>query len=123
MNRFFIEVVIPALLVCWIVFLGIGAFSGATGFRALSVLTDKVAQRDAELSALIARRERLEQRATMLNPKSLDKDMVEERVRAILGFVEDGDVVLKRSELDYMSRRLGHPFGASGFSGEIDKTE
>jgi cell division protein FtsB len=60
---------------------------------------------DAEVKAqsldeLQARRAELEKRADLLNSKSLDPDLLDERIRSILGYSREGDVVISRRELD-----------------------
>jgi cell division protein FtsB len=68
----------------------------------LAELRKEVAAKDAALAELTARRTALAQRADALNPHSLDPDMVDERVRAVLGYARDGDLVLPRDELERM---------------------
>lgn len=53
-----------------------------------------------EVDLLRARREALEKRADLLNSKSLDPDLVDERIRSILGYSREGDIVITRQELD-----------------------
>ena len=79
-----------------------GAFSGETGYGALRRLEIVHAQKMAELETLSARREALERRADMLNPSRLDSDLVDERIRATLGYVHEDDIVLPRHELEQM---------------------
>lgn len=101
-NRFFWDVVAPALLACWVAYLGYGAIAGAAGYRVLTELKSEAAAKRAELDKIRARRLSLEKHADLLNPKSLDPDMLDERVRAVLGYVEPGDIVVPKSELDRM---------------------
>jgi|JRYH01.1.fsa_nt_gb cell division protein FtsB len=100
--KFIKEIGAPVLLACWIVYLAYGAVAGAAGYRTLKELEAEAAREQAALAALRARREALEKRADLLNPRSLDPDMVDERVRAVLGYARAGDVVVPRDELDRM---------------------
>ena len=59
-----------------------------------------VAPSEAELNELHARRLELEKRADLLNSSSLDPDLLDERIRAVLGYSREGDVVISRRELD-----------------------
>lgn len=102
--RFIKEIGAPALLACWIAYLAYGAIAGAAGYRTLRELEAEAAKERAALAALRARREALEKRADLLNPKSLDPDMADERVRAVLGYARPGDIVVPRNELDRMLR-------------------
>ena len=45
-------------------------------------------------------RDTLAIRADLLNSKSLDPDLAEERIRAVLGYSREGDVVIPRREID-----------------------
>jgi cell division protein FtsB len=46
---------------------------------------------EQEAANLAEERERLEMRVSMLRPGSIDKDMLEERARVVLGFRRDGE--------------------------------
>lgn len=90
----------PAIIICWTALFAYDAVVGAMGVRALKGLKAEAAERAAEVAALEAQRDRLERVADQLNPKSLDPDMVEEKIRTVLGYVAEGDVVIPREELD-----------------------
>ena len=98
-KRFFFEVAAPALAVCWTAYIGFGAMAGASGYYALRSLEADALSLKQETTALTEKRAALARRADKLNPRSLDMDMVDERVRAILGYTHVGDVVLPRNEL------------------------
>jgi cell division protein FtsB len=98
--RFLLDIAFPALVMCLTGILVWGATASDTGYRALSQLQDEAEVKTAELDALRARRLELEQRADLLNPKSLDPDILDERIRAVLGYSREGDVVIPRRELD-----------------------
>lgn len=97
---FFTDIVLPALMLCWAALLGYGAIAGASGYRALAALDAERAEQEAALEVLREHRLALEKRADLLSSKSLDGDIVDERVRQILGYSEDGDVIVSRAELD-----------------------
>lgn len=101
-GRFFRDVVAPALTACWIAYLGYGAIAGASGYRVLADLRKEAAAKEEALEALTARRAALAQVADQLNARSLDPDMLDERVRAVLGYAREGDLVLPRDELERM---------------------
>ncbi|MGF1543706.1 MAG: septum formation initiator family protein [Parvularculaceae bacterium] len=99
-KTLFTDVVAPAAAACWI---GIEAYSaafGAAGYRALQTLRAEAAHEAATLADLVARREALARHAAQLNRRSLDLDLLEERSRAVLGYVRDGDIVVPRAEFD-----------------------
>lgn len=101
-GKFFGNVVAPALIACWIAYLGYGAVAGATGYRVLGELRAEAEAKRAALDEIVARRRTLEHHADLLNPKSVNPDMLDERIRAVLGYVEPGDIVVPRAEFERM---------------------
>ena len=99
-GRFFRDVAAPALIACWIAYLGYGAVAGASGYRVLSELRTEIAAKRAVLEEARARRLILAHRAELLNPQSLDPDMMDERIRAVLGYARPSDIVMPRDELE-----------------------
>ena len=98
--RFLIDIVAPALILCWAAIFIYSAAAGQSGFGALSALNREVETKAADVDALRARRIALEKNANQLASKSLDPDLAEERIRKILGYVRDGDVVITAHELE-----------------------
>jgi len=82
-----------------------------TGYRALAALKREQAEKTATLELLEARRVELEKRADLLNSKSLDPDLLEERIRAVLGYSREGDIVISRRELDRLLAADGATHG------------
>jgi cell division protein FtsB len=103
-----IDVVLPALAVFWAAFIAFDAVAGPTGVRALRDARAEVAVKRVEVAALTARRERLERTANQLNRRSLDPDMLDEKIRSVLGYAAEGDIVIPRDELDRMLERARH---------------
>lgn len=99
-NRFLFDIAFPALVMCLTAILLYSAVASDTGYRALANLRDDKEQQSAALDGLTARRQELEKRANLLNSRSLDPDLLDERIRAILGYSREGDVVISRRELD-----------------------
>lgn len=100
--RFLFEIVLPVVVVCWAAVMAYSAVASDTGYRALAALETELIEKTAEMDALRERRQALEQRADLLSSKSLDPDMVEERIRSVLGYSREGDVVISRRELDQL---------------------
>jgi cell division protein FtsB len=103
--KLFLDVVAPALIVCWTAFFAFDAVAGPTGFRALKAARAEVAQKRAEVAALVERRRALERTAGQLNRRSLDPDMLDEKIRSVLGYAAEGDIVIPRDEFDRMLER------------------
>ncbi len=108
-GRFFRDVAAPALIACWIAYLGYGAVAGASGYRVLAELRQEAAQKRAALEAAQTHRAILAHRAELLNPHSLDPDMVDERVRAVLGYARADDIVIPRDELERLLKAAKGP--------------
>ncbi len=98
--RLIVEVVAPAFLTCGIAYYAYDAVAGATGHRVLMTLRAEAADRSAEITALTAERRRLELTAAQLNPRSLDPDMVDEKIRSVLGYVAADDIVVPRDQIE-----------------------
>lgn len=103
--KLFVDVVAPALMVCWTILLTFDAVAGPTGYRALRAAQAEVAFKRAEVAALVARREALERTAGQLNRRSLDPDMIDEKIRSVLGYAAKGDIVVPRDEFDRLLER------------------
>ncbi|MEZ5921940.1 MAG: septum formation initiator family protein [Parvularculaceae bacterium] len=108
MNRrsinWLFDILLPGVFVCLTAYLAYDGLIGASGYRALAALQDEVAIKQAEVDALTQKREHLERTAEQLNPRSLDADMVDEKVRSVLGYVEAGDIVIPRDQLEAIIR-------------------
>jgi cell division protein FtsB len=76
---------IAALLIAYF---GVNAFTGNHGLRARQDLDQQIAQLSDELAALQAERARWERRISLLQPESIDSDMLDERARALLNYVD-----------------------------------
>jgi cell division protein FtsB len=76
---------IAALLIAYF---GINAFTGNHGLRARQDLDQQIAQLSNELAALRAERATWERRISLLQPESIDADMLDERARALLNYVD-----------------------------------
>ena len=98
-KQFVFGVMIPALMMCWAAATIYSAVAGNAGYGALARLQKEVAAETAELDGLRAHREALEKRADQLNSKSLDPDLIDERIRSVLGYSKDGDIVISRRAL------------------------
>ena len=98
--RFLLDIAFPALVMCLTGILLYSAVVSDTGYRSLAALEQEAVEKAAKLDELQARRIDLEKRADLLNSKSLDPDLLDERIRAVLGYSQEGDVVISRRELD-----------------------
>lgn len=59
-------------------------------------LKTRLEKAEGELQTLTERREQLEQRVALLNPRNPDPDMVDEQVRRNLGFARKNEIIIYR---------------------------
>jgi cell division protein FtsB len=75
-------------------YFGVNAFTGAYGLRAQADLDHRLAVMQKELGRLKARRAVWERRVSLLRANRIDPDMLDERARALLGYVDPRDITL-----------------------------
>jgi cell division protein FtsB len=75
-------------------YFGVNAFTGNHGLRAQQDLDLRLAAMNTELQALKAERNDWERRVSLLRSDRIDPDMLDERARALLGWVDPRDLTL-----------------------------
>lgn len=73
---------------------------GSRGIIAYFKLQAELESAHSKLSTLRAERLEIENRAKLLRPGSLDRDMLDEKARNILGIVSPNEQVFKRESLE-----------------------
>ena len=96
--------IVWAALAGWIALEAMSAAWGPASYRALEARRADLAGMEEELARLKARREQLTRRANMLNDRHIDAELLDERIRVVLGYAVDGEWVANRDEIE---RRLG----------------
>ena len=76
-------------------YFGVNAYTGNRGLRAKQDLDQQIAQLTGELAALKSERARWERRVALLKPESLDPDMLDERARALLDYIDPRELTLR----------------------------
>ena len=84
-----------AVLALLIFYFGVNAVTGERGLLEDGRRDATLASRTAELARLRAERTDLERRADLLSDRRLSADLVEERARAVLGFADPRDYVIR----------------------------
>jgi cell division protein FtsB len=82
---------IAALLIGYF---GINAYNGNRGLKARQDLDVQIAELSAELDKTKSERLIWQRRVLLLKSDSIDPDMLDERARALLNFVDSRDLVL-----------------------------
>jgi cell division protein FtsB len=75
-------------------YFGVNAYTGARGIKANQDLAQQMSALTAELAALKLERQRWEHRVSLLRSDAIDPDLLDERVRAMLDYVDPHDLVL-----------------------------
>ncbi len=96
MTRFFAALVIPAICGAAVAYFGYYAIWGTRGVMALSDVQARLAVRQDQLAELKDQRTRLHHRIKLLEPGSVDPDMVEEVARSQLLEGAPGQVAVPR---------------------------
>lgn len=76
------------------VYFGYHAVQGDRGLIAWWNLRFEIEKTNEELSRVTAERQAMENRVALLRPQNLDRDMLEERARLMLGVVRADDLVI-----------------------------
>lgn len=87
---------VPALCAAMLSYIGYHAFTGSRGLNAHERLDAETVELKTELAELVQERVLLQKQITLLRPDTLDPDMLDERVRAVLNFAENGELTFLR---------------------------
>jgi cell division protein FtsB len=82
------------LAALFIGYFAVNAFTGNRGLRASQDLEQQMAEMKGELTRLKDERRMWEHRVSLLRSDRIDPDMLDERVRAMLDYVDPNDVVM-----------------------------
>lgn len=86
-----------AMLLLLIAYLGVQALTGERGLLSGGERDAMLLRREAQLASLMEQRRDLEIRVRYLRTDSLSRDLLEERARAVLGFADPRDYVIRVS--------------------------
>ena len=89
--------VAPILGVAVIGYFGYHLVHGDRGLVAWRELEERISRTEAVARQIASERTELEHRVALLRPDSLDRDMLEERVREVLNLAHPDDVVILRT--------------------------
>jgi cell division protein FtsB len=94
LRRRFAQIVLPVLGLGALAYLGYHLFEGDRGLKASWSVEQRLAKAEAERKALTAERMQLETRVGLLREGTLDRDMLDERLRQMLNLVQPNDIVI-----------------------------
>jgi cell division protein FtsB len=75
-------------------YFAVNAYNGNHGLKARQDLDLQIAQLTVELKALRTERANWERRVSLLKSENIDPDMLDERARALLDYVDPHDLIL-----------------------------
>lgn len=86
--------VMPVLTVTLLGYFGYHAIEGAHGFKAWVRLSGEKTVLQEKAAVAHERRAAMENKVALLKPDNLDPDLLSERVREVLGFAHQNEVVI-----------------------------
>jgi cell division protein FtsB len=86
---------LSACLLLVFVYLGVQALTGERGLLSGAAREALLVERQAQLASLVAQRADLEMRVRYLRTDSLSRDLLEERARAVIGFSDPRDYLIR----------------------------
>ncbi|MDX2221562.1 MAG: septum formation initiator family protein [Rhodospirillaceae bacterium] len=93
------QVLGPLLGAALMAYFAYHAVQGDRGLMAWWNLRFELERVDAELAAISIEKQALEHRVSLLRPESLDRDMLEERARIMLGVTDPRDTIVPMNGL------------------------
>ena len=93
-RRRFALIIVPILGLGALAYLGYHFFEGERGLKASWSVEQRLAKAEVERKQLMAERQRLEARVALLREDTLDRDMLDERLRQMLNLVQPNDIVI-----------------------------
>ncbi len=96
---FLAEIILPVIIVFLMVSTLHGMTVSKTGYGALSELQERQSIVVEQVDDLRDQRIWMEHRAALLKSSNLDPDMVDERIRGVLGYASASDIVINRQDL------------------------
>jgi cell division protein FtsB len=93
-RSFFTALGLYVLAAMLIGYFGINAYTGDHGLRAREELDRQIAALDKQLYEATAEHDLWERRVKLLKSESVDPDMLDERARALLDYVDPRDLIL-----------------------------
>ncbi len=88
---------LPFIGLCICVYFSYHALYGNRSFVKWLELNSELATLSNKHDILIAEREALEQKVVMMRPGSLDRDLLEERARLVLGYKHPDEFIVMRN--------------------------
>jgi cell division protein FtsB len=93
-KRHFGRLVTPVLAACFFSYFGYHIVHGDLGLDAAKDFERRRVEREAQLAELVAVREELERKVSLMSDGSLEKDMLDEKARYALNVSRSDEIVI-----------------------------
>jgi cell division protein FtsB len=94
LRSIFTAIALYALAAMLIGYFGINAYTGNLGLRARQEIDARIAELTGERDRIRSEREQWQHRVDLLKSDRIDPDLLDERARALLYYVDPRDVVM-----------------------------
>lgn len=88
------RLIVPTITGLFLAYFGFHAYNGDYGIYSKYRLETRIAEAQARLDALVAKRKELEHRVALVNDGSLEKDMLDEQARRALNLARENEVII-----------------------------
>ncbi len=94
-HRMFLRQNLISLIgMCLVLYFTYHAIYGSRSLMRMFMLKSQIETMSQERDNLAAERVALEQKVTMMRPGSLNRDLLEERARVVLGYKKENDLII-----------------------------
>lgn len=90
------RLVVPTIAVAFFLYFGFHAVHGTYGLNSKMYLEHRAMELRADLTELVRERKALEKRVLLMDGKTLDRDMLDERARELLGVARPDEIIIYR---------------------------
>ena len=97
-QSFLRRLITPVLAIAALGYFGFHAMNGELGVVGRAMIERQVAELEGELQLLVAERQELAARVSLLRPERLDPDMLDERARLYLNLVHPDELVVLKPQ-------------------------
>ncbi|GGD25138.1 FtsB family cell division protein [Aureimonas glaciei] len=90
------RLIVPAITLSFLAYFAFHAQSGKYGIGSKEILASDLAGAQTRYEQLLNRREKLERRVQLLHDGTLERDMIDESARRLLGYSATDEVTIMR---------------------------
>ncbi|GAB4353297.1 MAG: septum formation initiator family protein [Oricola sp.] len=90
----FRHLILPVFAIGVLSYFGHHALTGTFGLASKEEYESRISALEAELAMLESQRAELEKRTGMLRDGSLERDMIDEQARRVLGYTRENEIVI-----------------------------